>query len=87
MNWDPNTAVLILCLLNIALFQLNVPLDQLCDVGIGNPKSLRSQRVTIFYCDVCQIDLNSQVIFGLEASEHPLFCSVPDPSIWPVSFK
>ncbi|XP_023320774.1 uncharacterized protein LOC111695624 [Eurytemora carolleeae] len=41
----------------------NVPLDLLCDVGHGIPKSRKSQRPSAFFCDVCQIDLNSQVTY------------------------
>jgi len=41
----------------------SVPLEQLCDVGVGAPKSRKSQRVSSYYCEICCIDLNSQVTY------------------------
>jgi len=49
-----------------------VPLDQLCDIGSGNRRSLKFQRVSSYYCDICSIDLNSQVTYDMhiEGQKH-----------------
>lgn len=44
--------------------QDSIPIKFVCDVGPGAPKSLKKQRVSYsFFCDVCQIELNSQVTY------------------------
>jgi len=42
----------------------NIPLEQLCDIGHGLPKSFRSQRISSYYCETCEVDLNSEVTYN-----------------------
>jgi len=47
---------------NSTMWAKDVPLDVLCDIG-STPKKLKVQRVSSYFCEVCNIDLNSQVTY------------------------
>eukprot|EP00088_Acartia_fossae_P021878 TRINITY_DN23240_c0_g1_i11.p1 TRINITY_DN23240_c0_g1~~TRINITY_DN23240_c0_g1_i11.p1 ORF type:complete len:559 (+),score=169.92 TRINITY_DN23240_c0_g1_i11:25-1701(+) len=47
---------------------IDIPLEKLCDTGHGLPKSFRSQRVSIWFCETCEVDLNSEVTYNTHIS-------------------